>query len=435
MAHAASIDDLLAGRWRRPDGAAGAPLPVRQVVIAPSLDGREAELIAPLGLGRRLALVADPNTWEALGRRVAQALVAIATVDEVVLAAPAADDATAADLAGRTRHADALIAAGSGTVNDLCKYAACATGRPYVVFASAPSMNGYVTGTASLSRAGHKGTLAAACPRAALFDLAVLAQAPKRLIRAGIGDVLCRTTAQTDWLLAHLLLGTPYDEVPYLWQAADEPRLLGEAAGMVAGEPDALGALTRLLVFSGLGMVQAGSSAPASQAEHLVSHYLDMMCHEQRAGRLHGEQVGVATLSISRLQHAVLGAAEPPVLRATRIDEAAILRHFGPALGRQCLAELRAKALDEAAAERLNARLAADWPAIIGRLRPVMLPTADLQAALSAAGAPTTAADLGVAPVTWRAALTHARALRNRFTILDLAAAAGLLDRFVAGER
>jgi glycerol-1-phosphate dehydrogenase [NAD(P)+] len=435
MTDAPSIDDLLAGRWRRPDGTAGAPLPIRRVVIAPALDGLEAELIAAQGLGRRLAVVADPNTWEALGRRVAQALAAIATVDEVVLAAPTADEAAAADLAGRTRHADALIAVGSGTLNDLCKYAAFATGRPYAVFASAPSMNGYVTGTASLSRAGHKSTLAAACPRAALFDLAVLAQAPMRLIRAGIGDVLCRTTAQADWLLAHLLRGTPYDELPFLWQADDEPRLLGEAAAMVAGEAEAIRTLTRLLVLSGLGMVQAGSSAPGSQAEHLVGHYLDMMCHEQGPGRLHGEQVGVATLAISRLQHRVLAAPAPPGVRATRIDEAAILQHFGTALGRQCLAELRAKALDEVAAERLNARLAADWRRITARLRRVMLPTADLTAALSAAGAPTTAADLGLSSDTWRLALTHAREVRNRFTILDLAADAGLLDGFVAGER
>jgi glycerol-1-phosphate dehydrogenase [NAD(P)+] len=204
---------------------------------------------------------------------------------------------------------------------------------------------------------------------------------------------------------------------------------------MVAGDPDAIRTLTRLLVLSGLGMVLAGSSAPGSQAEHLVSHYLDMMGHEPGPGRLHGEQVGVATLAISRLQHQVLGAAVPPVVRATGIDEAAILQHFGPQLGRQCLAELKAKALDEAAARRLDARLAADWPAITSRLRQVMLATERLQAALAAAGAPTTAADLGLSSETWRAALTHARAVRNRFTILDLAADAGLLDDFVADER
>jgi glycerol-1-phosphate dehydrogenase [NAD(P)+] len=282
------------------------------------------------------------------------------------------------------------------------------------------------TGTASLSAAGHKRTLAAACPRAALFDLQVLASAPVRLIRAGIGDVLCRTTAQADWLLAHLLRGTSYDEVPFRWQAADEPALLRDAAAMVAGEPEAIRALTRLLVLSGLGMVLAGSSAPGSQAEHLISHYLDMMDHDHR--RLHGAQVGVATLSVSRLQHEIIGAEEPPPLRAPRINEAAVLSHFGAELGAQCLAELRAKAPEEG-----DARLA--WPLITARLRQVMLPTANLYATLAAAGAPTTAADLGVPQRLYRDALLHAREIRNRYTILDFAAETGRLERFVAAQR
>ena len=33
---------------------------------------------------------------------------------------------------------DALIAIGSGTINDLCKYASAQDGKPYAVFATAP---------------------------------------------------------------------------------------------------------------------------------------------------------------------------------------------------------------------------------------------------------------------------------------------------------
>ena len=63
-----------------------------------------------------------------------------------------------------------------------------------------------------------------------------------------------------------------------------------------------------------------------------------------------------------------------------------------------------------------------------------MLPTADLQAALTAAGAPTTPADLGIPAELYRDALIHARAIRNRYTILDLAADAGLLEGFASSE-
>jgi glycerol-1-phosphate dehydrogenase [NAD(P)+] len=81
----------------------------------------------------------------------------------VVLPAPAADGVPAEDLAARTRHADALIAAGSGTLDDLCATPPFATGRPCAVSASARSMNEYVTGTAALNRTGHKSMLAAGC--------------------------------------------------------------------------------------------------------------------------------------------------------------------------------------------------------------------------------------------------------------------------------
>jgi glycerol-1-phosphate dehydrogenase [NAD(P)+] len=434
MAAAPSIDDLLGGRWREPSSGRLVRLPVRRIAIEPSLDGAEADLIAPLALGARLALVSDPNTWEALGRRVAQALASIATVESVVVEQPQADLSTVQELADSTRFADGLVAVGSGTINDLAKYLACTTGRPYAVFATAPSMNGYLTATASLARDGFKTTLAAQAPVAALFDLAVLAAAPLRLIRAGLGDSICRTTAQTDWLLGHLLHGSGYNETPYLLQAEDEAALLAAAAALGERDLAAIATLTRVLVLAGLGMGLVGSSHPGSQGEHLISHCLEMMAGDAHPPSLHGEQVGVATLSISRLQNALLGAERPPVLRPTRIDEAAMLRRFGPDLGGQCLAEFSAKALDQAEADRLNAKLGEEWAEITGQLRQAMLPTERLLEVMTAAGAPTSAADLGLSPEFYRDALRHAREIRNRFTILDLAADAGLLESFAAGE-
>lgn len=428
------IDDLLAGRWRDPDTGEKPRFPIAAIAIEPSLDGREAELIAPLRLGTRLAVVGDPRTWEALGRRVQRALKKIARVDGVVLGDPHADLATAADLIERSRAADALIAVGSGTLNDLCKYAASESGRPYAVFATAPSMNGYVTATASLAERGFKASQAAHPPRAALFDLEVLRRAPVRLIRAGLGDVICRTTAQVDWLLAHLLFDTAYSDAPFAIQADNEVLLLDHAGGLPAAEREAIAHLTRMLVLSGLGMLLAKSSHPGSMAEHLISHYVDMMAGDAHPGSFHGEQVGVATLTVSRLQHAILDAEAPPLVRPTRIGEGAMLARYGEEVGRQCLAELRAKALDRRAADALNACLAERWSEITRRLRAVMLPTARLAGAMRAAGAPTTAAELGLDRAFYRDVVRHGRGIRNRFTILDLAADAGLLDDFAARE-
>ncbi|HLT01765.1 MAG TPA: sn-glycerol-1-phosphate dehydrogenase [Geminicoccaceae bacterium] len=433
MADDTLIEELVAGRWRDPATGRRVRIATRTIVIERSLDGAEADLIGPLRLGRRLAVVGDRNTFDALGERVVRALGKIATVDSVVLQAPRADLATVEDLRPRVGAADALIAVGSGTLNDLCKYLAYQTGRPYAVFATAPSMNGYLTATASLARDGIKVSLPAWPPLAALFDLDVLRAAPARLIRAGIGDSLCRTTAQTDWLLGHYLRDDSYSETPYLLQIEEEPQLLSHAAAIVGGDVEGVRALTRLLVLAGLGMVLAGGSRPASMGEHLISHYIDLMARPH-PGSLHGEQVGVATLSASRMQHALLQAERPPAVRPTRIDPAALRARYGAGLAEELIAQLEAKALDEAGAARMNARLVEVWPTMRARLAEVMVPTARLEQALRAAGAPTRGVELGLSAAFYRDAVRHARELRDRYSILDLAGDAGVLEAFAAEE-
>jgi glycerol dehydrogenase-like iron-containing ADH family enzyme len=69
-------------------------------------------------------------------------------------------------------------------------------------------MNGYASMNAAITVDGNKKSLPAASPQGVFMDLTVLAGAPARMIRAGLGDALCRSTAQADWLLSRHLLGT-----------------------------------------------------------------------------------------------------------------------------------------------------------------------------------------------------------------------------------
>ena len=105
---------------------------------------------------------------------------------------PHADDATVERVRAATGAADALVAVGSGTINDLCKYASARDGKPYVVFGTAPSMNGYTSLNAAITVHGHKKSLPAQAPVGAFLDLSILAAAPVRMIRSGLGDSLCR---------------------------------------------------------------------------------------------------------------------------------------------------------------------------------------------------------------------------------------------------
>lgn len=92
--------------------------PIRRVVIVDSLDGAEHALVRDLLPSGTPAVVSDENTYEVLGRRLERALGAVASV---VLERPQADEVCAAQLLERSRGADALIAVGSGTLNDLCR--------------------------------------------------------------------------------------------------------------------------------------------------------------------------------------------------------------------------------------------------------------------------------------------------------------------------
>jgi len=198
----ASIDQLLAGGWVDPASGKPVRLPFRAVAIAPSLDGQEAALVRALDLGRRLAVVCDPDTHRVLGARVVRALESIAAPRLVLLPGhPHADAETVERIRAETAPDDALVAVGSGTINDLCKQASFLDRKPYAVFATAPSMNGYTSTSAAITAHGHKKSLSAHGAGGVFIDLEVLAAAPPHMIRSGLGDSLCRPTAQLDWLL------------------------------------------------------------------------------------------------------------------------------------------------------------------------------------------------------------------------------------------
>lgn len=424
------IDEVVAGHYMAPE--LGRPLQstIRSLVMAPSLEGREAELVAGLGLGASIAVVADENTQDVLGHRVSRALGRGAS--SVVLDHPKANEATADALEERTRHADALIAVGSGTINDLCKYVSHRTGRSCAVFGTAPSMDGYVTSTVSITREGFKLSLPAHSPAGVFLDLGVLAASPRRMIQAGLGDTVCRTTAQVDWLLSHLLLDTVYAETPYDLMRADEPLLYAKADRLLEGDLDAMRLLARMLVLSGLGVLVTHTSHCGSMAEHQISHFIDMLA-EPHPGTLHGQQVGIATWSVARLQAAMLEKPTAPQLRALDLDPALFRERYGR-FADSCLTAASKKPLDAEGTRRLQVRLDERWPAIRERLLGVMLPLEALDRVMAAAELPRTAAELGVDPAFYRRAVGHGHEIRDRYTILDLAAQAGQLEGFAAGE-
>jgi glycerol-1-phosphate dehydrogenase [NAD(P)+] len=423
------LAELLAGRIEDPDGGARLAVPVRTVVIAPSLRGNEGDLVTALGLPPPFAVVSDLNTHEVLGQRVMDALSGVGRVLPIRFDhRPYADENALGKVIDEGRDAGSFIAVGAGTINDLVKCAASRAGKRYAVFTTAPSMNGYASTNATITIAGSKKSLAAVAPEGIFVDLEVMAAAPKRLIRAGFADAICRSTAQVDWLMAHRLTGAPYRRAPFMLLGDLENALVERAENLIAGDFAAIECLTRALILSGFGMTIAGNSCPASEGEHLISHHLEMMPPAGWEAPYHGEQIAVTTLVMARLQEMVVAQATAPRLRPSGLRPQELKAHFGGALGVACWNEVQPKLLDERRARTLNERLAAIWPQLRREMREVMRPREEILASLSAIGAPTRYSDLGLSRDTFAAAVRYARTIRNRYTFLDLAADSAMLD-------
>ena len=393
----------------------------RSVVIERSLAGLEVDLVRDLGLPSRLAIVSDENTQVVLGDRIAGALAAWGNVKHVVLpGTPHADLTTANKLRRESKSCDALIAIGAGTINDLCKYTSALDDKPYVIFATAPSMNGYTSVNAAITVEGHKKTLPAQGAVGVFIDLQVCAEAPRRLIVSGFGDSVCRPTAQCDWLLAHLLHGTPYREAPFTILQDDEETLLTEPGALVAGDLDAMRCLARTLVLSGFGMTICGSSAPASQGEHLISHFMDMLPPPGWRGAYHGEQIALTSLTMARIQEQILSSGRPG-LQPTDTTFEDVVRVFGDELGNACWQEFEPKSLQAAGAAHLDALLEDNWTEFSNCLTAVSKSAGILEQALRRIGAPVKPEDIGLSREYYDHAVLNARLIRNRYGFLDFA--------------
>ena len=432
----ALIRDVVKGDWPDPETGRPANVPFETIRIENALDGGAADLVGPLRIGKRIAVVSDVNTHEAMGKRVAKELKALGSIDEVVMPGDThCDEPTVTRMQELTRHADAIVVVGSGSLSDTCKFATFKDGRKYACFGTANTMNGYAASTASVTlNNGYKVSLPAHAPRGIFIDLKVCADAPVRLSAAGLGDSLCRPTAQIDWWASHRLFDTFYSATPYSLMADDEPKMIASAGDLAKHDVAANGHLQRVLMLCGFGVCFTGVSHHGSMGEHQVSHWIDMFTGKDHPGTTHGQQVGVASLAIARLQNEILKMDKPPKIRATYIVKAEFVDRYGEAIGSMCFGEAKKKAFDKQGEDAFNDKLERLWPELRHELQAFVMDPAKMAATLKAAGGPTTATELGLPLNLWRRSMKYARDVRNRWSFLDLADDAGLLDEFLARD-
>ena len=180
----ALIRDVTKGQWRDPDTGVPVEVPFRHVEIGDDLAASADTALTEVMPAASYGVVCDVATADVMGTEIARRLGTRARL--VVLDHPHADEAEVRALQAETRDVEALVAVGSGTINDLCKFATHLDGRPYSVFATAPSMNGYTSSTASITlESGLKTTQQAHAAEGVFIDIGVSSRAPQYLIGTG----------------------------------------------------------------------------------------------------------------------------------------------------------------------------------------------------------------------------------------------------------
>lgn len=431
--------DLLGRRFKCPRCGKNHEVGVRKIAAGPGVLEDLCEIVRQnLSPGGRCLVLADEATWEAAGRRAAGLLAGSFSVVEKVLVPDGEKRVSAREeylpgIAAAARGAGLVLTVGSGTVTDLGKCLGHRAGIPVACVATAASMNGYTSGVAAILSGGVKLTLPVTPARAVIADDEILAGAPPEMTRAGFADFTAKPCAGADWLLSSIMTGEDYCSLPMEITGAGPAE--GLARRLSAGSPGAARELADALNRGGIGMLVAGTSAPASGAEHLFSHFLDMHCHQ--SGRevfaLHGLQVGVGVVIASRLYAACASLA--PREAAARLCSAVppdfdaayeALSALFPGSAGILADEMRAK---RAALKAMREKIPAAWEKLGREVFPLVPGPGETVGALDAAGCPTETAGLGLEdPEIALRAISLARFIRRRVTVLDLAAETGLLD-------
>lgn len=406
---------------------------VQETIVCSGALAELPAVIASYTGSRRVAMLSDERTHAVAG---AQALDFLASagiqVDSLVLAspdaaghAPACDDTTREWLSEEFPEAPCYIAVGSGVVSDLTKWVAFDRGAPYVAVATAASMNGYASDNIAPMLRGVKTLLHGRGPVAVIGDLEVLRSAPHEMTAAGLGDVLAKSVSTADWRLNQLLFGEYF--CPFC------AGLIDEIEPIYMGKPEAIGrhtlggieALFEALIYTGLSMSMAGTSAPASGGEHLVSHTLDMMAVRDGIEHdLHGRQVGVGT---------ILGAVLYAEIAA--LDDPAFTVPDGSGTDPGCWGRFADVVEEKHVLKRGRARAAAEkfvaspqlWETVRSEVAASVHTPRSIKGCLRRAGAAHRLQDIGVDRARFLDVLAHCHEIRDRYTIIDLARTVGIL--------
>lgn len=410
---------------------------LREAIVGRGALGKIPDAVRRLG-GTKVFLLDDANTREAAGERVRELLrdAGIPYTDYTMGRERIEPDekAVGSVILHFDRDCDCLVGVGSGVINDIGKIVSGAEKIPYLIAGTAPSMDGYASGTSSVIRDGLKVSVDSRTPDIVVGDTDVLMRAPARMRASGIGDMFAKYVSLCEWRISALINGEYYcPTVADMVRCALEK--IRESLRHGADSEEAAEAVMEGLILSGIAAGYAGLSRPVSGTEHYFSHVWDM--RNAAFGTpfdLHGIQCGIGTYD-TLLAYAELKKIRPDREKALRSAasfdlgawNAQLREKVGPAAETMIAQERNDGKYDPVRHEKRLDRILANYDAIRGMMDDLPSPEeiADL---LRSVGAPIRAREIGLTESDEYDAFRITKDIRNKYILSTLLWDLGELD-------
>jgi len=303
----------------------------RNVLMGSGAVDQLGETVQDLEPGPHGIVVVDPTTRKLIGDRVEASLVD-AGFDVTFFESPGPTMQSVHECVrlGKEKGAGFYVGAGGGSVIDVAKLAAFEHGPGFVSVPTSASHDGICSGRASIKETSGSVSKEAKAPAAIVADTSVIVKAPFRMLAAGCADVISNETAVLDWELAHRLKAEEFSSFAAVLAKSAADLVMDNGDVIKPGLEEAAWIVVKSLVVSGVSMSVAGSSRPASGAEHLFSHALDRIAPGKA---MHGEQVGVGALLMmylhggdwKRIQDNLAAIGAPTTTKQLGVSKAQIL--------------------------------------------------------------------------------------------------------------
>lgn len=413
---------------------------VSQVIAEKGAISRLPGVLRSLG-AQKVFLLGDPDTFRAAGDRACALLEAQGipyTKYCFPQANPKPDEAAVGAAAMHfDPSCDVIVGVGSGVINDIGKLLSNMTKYPYVILATAPSMDGYASGTSSMDVEGLKVSLPSRVPDVILGDIDILRQAPLHKLKSGLGDMLAKYISLAEWRIAHLLIGEYYcDTVAELVSTALN-KCVQNAQGLLNREEAAVKAVFEGLIIGGIAMDYAGMSRPAAGMEHYISHVWDMRSLALGTpADAHGIQCAIGTLYAAKLYDKLRGVT-PDKEKALRYVAAfdveawyqTLSEFMGPGGDAMIALDRKEQKYDKAKHAARLEKICANWDKIQEIIRSI--PTAaQIEAILDAIQAPKSAQDIGLPQQILPMTVKAAKDIRDKYVLARLLWDLGILEEF-----